>query len=75
MITDENSLIVKIRQELHNEPHVRHHIVHINWTASAVKLTGVVPSFYITQMAQEVLMHLLERVNVTRLIQNEILVE
>ena len=68
-------LLAAAQKELLLEPHVRAFAISVNYAGSAVRLTGLVPSFYIKQVAQEVVIRLLRQMNSDHTVDNAIRVE
>ena len=68
-------LLSAIRHELSSEPHIRYLLIDIDCTSTAIRLTGLVPNYYMKQLAQTVVLKLLNRMKSDQQVQNEIRVE
>lgn len=68
-------LLAAAQRALLLESHTHSYAIRVDYAGSAVRLTGLVPSFYVKQVAQEVVIHLLWRINSNQVVENAIEVQ
>lgn len=63
------------QRELLLEPHIRALAISVDYAGTSVRLSGLVPSFYAKQLAQEVIIRLLRQMKSDQTVENAIEVQ